>query len=345
MTRVAILGAAGYGGVDLIRMLVNHPQAEITYLAGHTTVGQRLSDMYPFLLGACDLPIEKTSVDLAAKRADVLCCALPHATAGDMVHQALDAGMKVLDFSADFRLKNVAVYEAHYGPHPCPELLAEAVYGLPELHREEIRGARLVAVPGCYPTGAILALAPAVKAGLVDTGVVVVDSKSGVSGAGRTKLTLDTHFAEVNESVHAYNVAKHRHAPEMEQELSALGSAVQVTFSPHLIPMNRGILSTCYARLKREMSVDEALEAYREMYGGEPFIRVMPAGKLPRTKHTTGSNRCHIGLVVDTRTGLLIAISAIDNLTKGLAGAALQCMNIMQGLPEDMGLEFPGMWP
>ncbi len=345
MTRVGIFGAAGYGGVDLIRMLVNHPRLEVTYLAGQTTVGQRMSELYPFLLGACDLPIEESSLELAAGKADVLCFALPHATGTEMVKQALQMGKKVVDFSADFRLRNVADYEAHYQVHPCPELLEQAVYGLPELHRALIAKTDLVAVPGCYPTGAILALAPAVKYDLIDTGSVIVDSKSGVSGAGRSKLTLGTHFAEVNESVHAYNIGRHRHTPEMEQELSALGARVQVTFSPHLIPMNRGILSTCYASLKHDMSAGEVLAAYREMYAAEPFVRVLAEGELPRTKDTTGSNRCHVGITVDSRNQRLVAVSAIDNLTKGLAGAALQCMNLMLAMPETMGLESPGMWP
>jgi len=275
MTRIGIFGAAGYGGVDLIRMLVNHPQLQITYLAGRTTVGQKLSDMYPFLKGTCDMLIEESSVELAAKKADVLCFALPHATATEMVKQALDMGKKVVDFSADYRLKDPAIYAEHYQEHPCPELISEAVYGLPELHREAIKTTSLLAVPGCYPTSAILALAPAVKRGLVETNTIIVDSKSGVSGAGRTKLTLGTHFAEVNESVHAYSIAKHRHQPEMEQELSALGTPVKVTFSPHLVPMNRGILSTCYAHLKQSVSVPEVLDVYRDMYGAEPFIRVL----------------------------------------------------------------------
>ena len=345
MTRIAIFGASGYGGEDMIRMLVNHPEAEVTYLAGHTTVGQTLSEVYPFLLGSCDLPIEETSLEVAAERADVLCFALHHATATEMVKQALAMGKQVVDFSADYRLKNVAEYEAHYVPHPCPELIEQAVYGLPELHREAIRQTSLVAVPGCYPTSAILALAPAVQSGLVETNTIIVDSKSGVSGAGRTKLTLGTHFAEVNESVHAYNIGKHRHTPEIEQELSLLGDQIRVTFSPHLVPMNRGILSTCYAQLKAPMTAAEVLDIYRGMYADEPFVRVLKQGDLPRTKDTTGSNRCHIGLVVDERTQRLVAVSAIDNLTKGLAGAAVQCMNLMLGLPESMGLTMPGLWP
>jgi len=345
MTRVAIFGASGYGGVDLVRLLVNHPQAQVTFLAGHSTVGERMSDLYPFLLGACDLPIEETALEPAAEKADVLAFALHPGVATEMIAAALKMGKKVIDFSADYRLKNVADYETYYGPHPCPELLSQAAYGLPELHREEIRAANLVAVPGCYPTSAILALAPAAKAGLIDTSQVIVDSKSGVSGAGRSKLTLGTHFAEVNESVHAYNIGVHRHTPEIEQELSGLGDPVRVTFSPHLIPMIRGILSTCYAPLKQPMTAAQVLEVYREFYAGEPFIRVLDEGKLPRTKDTTGTNRCHIGIVVDQRTQRLVSVAAIDNLTKGLAGAALQCMNLMCGHPETMGLEFPGLWP
>jgi N-acetyl-gamma-glutamyl-phosphate reductase len=345
MTRVAIFGAAGYGGEELVRLLVSHPEVEITYLAGHSTVGQALSEMYPFLLGVCDQTIEETALEPAAEKADVMFLALPHGTAQEMVPQALALGKKVIDFSADYRLRDVAAYEAYYGKHPYPELVSQAVYGLPELHRDQIRGARLVAVPGCYPTSAILGLAPAVKAGIVETRTVIVDSKSGVSGAGRTKLTLDTHFAEINESVHAYNVARHRHTPEIEQELSALGTPLQATFSPHLIPMSRGILSTCYAQLKQEMTAGEVLALYHEMYDGEPFMRVLPEGQLPRTKHTTGSNRCHVGIVVDPRNGLLVTVSAIDNLTKGLAGAALQCLNLMEGYPETLALERPGLWP
>jgi len=345
MTKVGIFGAAGYGGVDLIRILLNHPQVEITYLAGHSTVGQRLSDIYPFLEGTCDTQIEESSLDLACERADLLFSALPHATATEMVRDALVRGKRIIDFSADFRLKDANEYRAYYQLHPCPEVIPQAVYGLPELHRAQIMKTDLVAVPGCYPTGAILALTPAVKNGLISTEGIIVDSKSGVSGAGRTKLTLGTHFAEVNESVHAYAVASHRHTPEIEQELSTQGAQVRVTFTPHLVPMNRGILSTCYAQMNREMSTEDVLAVYRETYQDEPFIRVLQEGKLPRTKDTTGSNRCHVGVVVDERNGRLVAVSAIDNLTKGLAGAAVQCMNLTLGLPETMGLQFPGMWP
>ncbi len=345
MTRVGVLGAAGYGGVDFIRMALLHPELELTYLAGNTTVGKKLSDVYPFLVGTCDLVIEETSLEVAAEKADLLVFALPHATATNMVRQALSMGKPVIDFSADFRLKKASEYRDHYQEHPCPELLTQSVYGLPELHRSSISKTDLVAVPGCYPTGAILALAPAVRSDLIDTSTVIVDSKSGVSGAGRTKLTLGTHFAEVNESTHAYAVAQHRHTPEIEQELSGLGSATQVTFTPHLVPINRGILSTCYATLKKPMTAAEVLDAYQDMYAKEPFIRVLAEGELPRTKDTTGSNRCHVGIVVDERNGRLIAVSAIDNLTKGLAGAAMQCLNLVCSYPETMGLEFPGMWP
>lgn len=346
MTRVGVFGAAGYGGIDLIRMLLQHPEIQITYLGGHTTVGQKLSEIYPFLIGTCDIEIEESCVDVAAGRADLLFFALPHATGTEMVAEALiEHEIPVIDFSADFRLHDVAEYEANYEPHPCPELLTRAVYGLPELHREAIEETDLLAVPGCYPTGAILALAPAVKHGLIQSETIIVDSKSGVSGAGRSKLTLDTHFAEVNESVHAYSVARHRHIPEMNQELSALGDDVSVTFTPHLVPITRGILSTCYGTLRADIGLAEALDAYCEMYDPEPFIRVLDEGELPRTKDTVGSNRCHIGLAVDEANGRLIAVSAVDNLTKGLAGAAVQCMNLMLSLPETMGLEFPGLWP
>ncbi|GAH66793.1 unnamed protein product, partial [marine sediment metagenome] len=270
--------------------------------------------------------------------AELLCFCLPHAVGAGMVAQAISLGRKVIDFSADYRLKSVEVYEQHYETHPAPQLIEEAVYGLPELHRDGIRGTHLTAVPGCYPTGAILALAPVCAEGLVEPTSIVVDSKSGVSGAGRSNLTLTTHFAEANESVSAYKVAEHRHTPEMDQELSLLGSRVRVTFTPHLVPITRGILTTAYADLRQDLSAAELVELYRDFYEGEPFVHVLAEGKMPGTKHVSGSNNCHIGLAVDAANRRLIAVSAIDNLIKGLAGGAVQCMNLMCGFPEDTGL-------
>ncbi|MGD9495159.1 MAG: N-acetyl-gamma-glutamyl-phosphate reductase [Armatimonadota bacterium] len=344
MTRVAVFGATGYGGIELVRLLVEHPQVEIAYLGGHTTVGENVAQVYPHLAGAINMTVGETSVEEAAAAADLLFFALPHAVGAPLVAEALELGRKVIDFSADYRLKDRAAYERYYEPHPRPELLERAVYGLPELHRAEIAGTDLTAVPGCYPTSAILALAPACGRGLIEATGIIVDAKSGVSGAGRG-LTLGTHFPECNESVAAYKVAAHRHTPEIIQELSLLGEPVTVTFAPHLIPMNRGILSTCYGTLRENLSAAEAVESYREFYAGEPFVRIHDAGSLPATKHVAGSNFCDIGLVVDADAGRLIAVAAVDNLVKGLAGAAVQCMNLMLGLPETTGLARYPLWP
>ncbi len=344
MTKVGIFGAAGYGGVELVRLLLQHPEVEITYLGGHTTAGENLADEYPHLLGAIDMTIEPSDVDRAVEVAQVLFFCLPHAVGASMVAQAIAAGRKVIDFSADYRLKDVATYAAYYQPHPAPELVPQAVYGLPELHREAVAATQLCAVPGCYPTGAILALAPVCAAGLIEPRRIIVDSKSGTSGAGKT-LTTTTHHAECNESVSAYKVACHRHEPEMVQELSALGEPVSLTFTPHLIPMTRGILTTAYGTLKHHATAAELVAVYRDFYAGERFVQVLEPGKLPATKHVSGSNNCHIGLVVDEDAGQLIAISAIDNLVKGLAGAAVQCMNLMCGYEESTGLQQYPLWP
>lgn len=344
MIRAAVFGATGYGGIELVRLLLEHPAVEITYVGGHTTVGESLAGFYPHLTGAIAMTVGEMNVAAAAEVADVLFFALPHAVGAPLVAEALDLGRKVIDFSADCRLKDAAVYERYYEPHPRPDLLERAVYGLPELHREEIIATDLSAVPGCYPTSAILALAPACAEGLIAAEGIIVDSKSGVSGAGRG-LTLGTHFPECNESVSAYKVASHRHTPEIIQELSRLGAPVSVTFSPHLIPMNRGILSTCYGTLTREIAPADAVELYREYYAGEPFVRIHAAGSLPVTKQVAGSNFCDLGLVVDADAGRLIAVAVIDNLVKGLAGAAVQCMNLMMGEPETTALGRYPVWP
>ncbi len=345
LLKVAIFGAAGYGGIELVRLLLQHPEVEITYIGGHTTVGASLADFYPHLAGATEMSVQESSVEAAAEAAELLYFCLPHAVGAAMVAEAIALGRKVIDFSADYRLKSVKVYEQHYEKHPAPELIERAVYGLPELHREEIIRTQLTAVPGCYPTGAILALAPACAEGLVEPSSIVFDGKSGVSGAGRSNLSLTTHFAEANESISAYKVAQHRHQPEMTQELSLLGEPVQVTFVPHLIPVTRGILTTAYAGLRRGISGAELIELYRDFYEGEPFVHVLDEGKMPATKHVRGVNNCHIGLAVDEDAGRVIAVSAVDNLIKGLAGGAMQCMNLMCGFPEETGLTQLPIWP
>lgn len=343
--RVAIFGAAGYGGVELLRVLRRHPGVEVVRLAGHSTVGQRMDQVYPHLAGIDERAIEDSSIEQVRNEAEVLFSALPHGTGMGFVAEAVAAGLQVFDFSADFRLRSREVYEEYYCPHTAPELLGEAVYGLPELHRAEMVGARMVAVPGCYPTGAILAMAPAVREGLVEPDTIIFDAKSGVSGAGRSKLTLTTHFCEVDESVSAYSLAKHRHQPEMDQELSLWGDSVRVTFSPHLIPMSRGILTTAYATLRSAMTAADVHTVYAAAYAEEPFVHVLAPGEYPATKHVTGTNFCHIGLTVDDRLRRLIVVSAIDNLGKGLSSAAVQCLNVARGWPETTALDDVAVWP
>ncbi|MEN6400709.1 MAG: N-acetyl-gamma-glutamyl-phosphate reductase [Armatimonadia bacterium] len=350
MTKVAIFGASGYGGAELARMVLGHPQFELVYLAGHSTAGKTFGEVYSHLPQIADMVIEAGDFETAASKADVLVFALHPGDGTAMVAQSVAAGKKTLDFSADFRLKNLADYERYYGAHPMPELIGKAVYGLPELHRADVAATNFVAVPGCYPTSGTLALAPAVAGGLVETKGLIVDSLSGVSGAGR-KLALGSHFSEVNESLTAYKVASHRHTPEMNQELSFASCAcrtaaeVKVTFTPHLIPISRGILSTAYGNLVKPMTAGEVWEVYQEYYDGEPCVRVLPLGAMPFTKAVAGTNRCDIGVAVDEDNGRLIVVAAIDNLIKGLSGAALQCMNLRCGFDETLGVPMMAMWP
>ena len=344
MQRVAIFGASGYGGVELARMILAHPGFAVAYLAGYSTDGKRIGDIYDHLPPLADRVIAEGNLTEAMDAADVLVFALHPGDGTATVAESVAAGRPTLDFSADFRLADQAEYEKYYGPHPMPELIGQAVYGLPELHREAIKASNFVAVPGCYPTSGTLALAPAVAQGLVDTDSLIVDSMSGVSGAVRA-LKLTSHFAEVNESATAYGVAKHRHTPEMVQELGTLGTPVKVTFTPHLIPITRGILSTCYGSLTEPMSLPDIHALYAEFYTEEPCVRVLPPGKMPTTKAVMGTNRCDIGVAVDEAAGRLIVVAAIDNLIKGLSGAALQCMNLMCGYEETLGLPMAGMWP
>jgi N-acetyl-gamma-glutamyl-phosphate reductase len=342
---VGIFGVSGYGGVELCRLLLGHPEVEITYVGGHATAGQPISQIHPQLRGQLDLIVEESDPNAAIERCDFLFFSLESKVGVPWIRQVLAAGRKVFDFSADFRLSDVEAYQRHYGEHPAPDLLAEAVYGLPELHRDAIRDAKLAALPGCYPTSAILALAPLAQDRLIDTGFVVIDSKSGISGAGRTKWALNYHFPEANERVAAYSPGVHRHAAEMDQELSLLGAPVGVTFTPHLIPMTRGILTTAYALLKADATPAELLARYNEFYAGEPFVVVMPEGELPASKYACGSNRCFIGLTVQPETRKVIVVSAIDNLIKGQAGAGVQCMNLMCGFDETAGLAGATVWP
>ena len=344
--RVAIAGASGYTGAELLRLLVQHPEVEVVALTAETHANQPISQIFPSLAGFVDLICRPLDPETLAAEAEFVFLALPHKTSMAVGADLVKRGVRVLDLSADFRLKDPAAYRTWYGfEHLAPSLLGEAVYGLPELHREEIAAARLVAVPGCYPTSAILGFSPLLARGLADPETIVIDSISGVSGAGR-KPELPTHFSEANESLKAYGVGKHRHTPEIEQELSGVaGRPVTVTFTPHLAPLTRGILTTITARLAGPRSTAELLDVYREFYGGRSFVRVLEEGRLPETKHVLHSNLCDIGLVSDARTGRVVVVSAIDNLVKGASGQAVQCFNLMAGLDERAGLWIPGLFP
>lgn len=343
--RIGIIGATGYTGMELLRILLNHPGAEVVLATSEKFAGKKVSELFPYFSGKTDLVLEELKDDAVSKRCDVAFSCLPHHSAAEHVAAWVKAGIKAIDLSADFRLKSVASYKEWYGDHAAPDLIAEAVYGLPETHREEIKKARLVANPGCYPTGTILALTPFLKEKKIDPSTIVVDAKSGVSGAGRS-AALESLFAEVNESVHAYKVGKHRHMPEIEQELTrAAGKDVIISFTPHLIPMDRGILSTIYAKTTGTMSTQEALSLLASYYKDEPFLRILPEGALPKTKNVRGSNACEIGAHFDGRTGRLVLIAAIDNLMKGAASQAVQNFNLLSGIPETTGIATPAWAP
>jgi N-acetyl-gamma-glutamyl-phosphate reductase len=345
MIKVGIAGASGYTGLELIRLLVKHPDVELTVLTSETFQGQNIAEVFPSLNGVVNLQLRPLD-DNIAKDCEVLFLALPHTTAMSKLPIYLQSDCKVIDLSADYRLKDPEAYPDWYSvTHTHPELLGQAVYGLPELNREAIQSARFIANPGCYPTSVILALAPILKTGWVDLNSIISDSKSGVSGAGR-KPSLTTHFTEVNEGVSPYGIADHRHTPEMEQELSILaGKPVSVTFSPHLMPMTRGMLSTVYINLSQALTDAKLVEHYREFYKDEDFIRVLNPGKFANSHHVLSSNFCDIGLKVDTRNQRLIITSALDNLIKGASGQAVQNMNIMLGLNEKTGLMAPAIFP
>ncbi len=335
-TKIGIINVTGYTGMELARLLAGHPQVEITSVTGRSTAGSKLAEVLPFLTGL-DLTIEAELGE-----ADIAFAALPHKESALQVNALLKRGVKVIDISADYRLKDASLYPKWYGyEHPYPSLLKEAAYGLPELHRGEIKSARLVANPGCYPTGAILALAPALKAGITGKDIVV-DSKSGVSGAGRT-LDLISHYAEANEDSAAYSPEKHRHLPEMEQEMAAFGRGLALTFVPHLVPMTRGILTTAYVELNEGIDTAKLTEIYKSFYAAELFVKVVD--HPPHSKHVAGSNYCHIHPTVNEGAGKLVVTSAIDNLIKGAAGQAVQNMNLMLGLEETVGLESFAIYP
>lgn len=342
MVRVAIVGASGYAGAELARLLASHPRMRTVVLTSTSEAGRRVADVYPALAPHVDATYVAPDIQAIAASCDVVFLAVPHTAALALAPELNSAGVTVIDLSADFRLGSAEVYERWYGvPHTAPGLLAEAVYGLPEMDRSSLPGARLVACAGCYPTAALLAAMPALEAGIAGHELVIVDAKSGISGAGRSPGP-GTHFPAVAESLAPYNVTVHRHTPEMAQGLSRISrSATRVVFSPHLVPMSRGLLATVYLKLTGPFRVADAVALYRERYAGEAFVTVHGEGRMPSTLEVRGSNRAHIGIAVDEEAGMLVAACAIDNLVKGAAGQAVQCANVALGIEETAGLDLP----
>ena len=343
--RASVVGASGYGGAETVRLLATHPQVEIAHITAETQQGQVMSQLYPNLRHFVDQTMVAVDAERIGKDSDITFVSLPSGKAMHLVPTLLEHGSKVIDIAADFRLHDATQYPLWYKfAHTAPAYLQEAVYGLPELHHAAIANSRLVANPGCYPAASLLALFPLVRAGKIRTTGIVIDAKSGISGAGRGGGG-GFGFSEVNENVRAYNVVGHNHTAEIEQELSAAANtAVQVNFTPHLIPMTRGILATTYAPLTAALAQEEALALYHEAYSNAPFMRVL-RDALPETKATLGSNYCDVTVQINTRTRTAIAIAAIDNLGRGAAGQAVHNMNLMFGLPETTGLHFPGLFP
>ncbi len=356
MLRVGVVGASGYVGAELLRILAGHPAITISAITSEQNSGKQIREVFPHLTGACSLVLEAFDAKAFADKVDLAFLALPHMTSMQAAKACLDAGLKVIDLSADFRLKEAEAYKHWYGStHLFPELLSEAVYGIPELNREKIRDARIVAAPGCYPTAAILQLAPFFDGALIHNDMIVIDAKSGISGAGR-KTALPLHFPEAHDGVEAYNLGQHRHTPEIEQGLreimtrnsntsSSDPSSIRVTFTPTRVPMNRGILSTAYVRLRQPMSTEDLRTIFKSYYNNEPFVNVLEENYLPNPHAVRGSNRCDLAMFVDQRTGWTTLLSALDNLVKGAGGQAIQSMNLMVGQPETTGLDIAGIFP
>ncbi|MGD0086368.1 MAG: N-acetyl-gamma-glutamyl-phosphate reductase [Verrucomicrobiota bacterium] len=340
--KVAVIGASGYSGEELVRLLLNHPQVELVAVTSRQNAGQTLAHVFPKFAShpkSKTLRFSEPKADLLAKQADVVFLALPHGVAAEYAVPLLDAGCEAIDLSADFRLNSAEIYQDFYAhDHPAPDLLKKAVYGLPEIYREQIKKASLVASPGCYPTSILLPLIPLLRAGLVKPTGIIADSLSGVSGAGR-KAEVDYLFCECNESVRPYGVPKHRHLSEIEEQLSlAAGSNVVIQFTPHLIPVNRGILTTLYLEPAGKLTDERISACYAKAYGQEPFVRLLAGNALPDTKNVVGTNVIEIAWRLDPRTGRLIVMSAEDNLIKGASGQAVQSLNILCGFPETAGL-------
>ncbi|NEU75123.1 N-acetyl-gamma-glutamyl-phosphate reductase [Hassallia byssoidea VB512170] len=344
---VGIVGASGYGGVQLVRLLMDHPEVEVVYLGGESSAGKPFGELYPHLAHAVNLPVEEVDPEIIGDRTEVVFLSLPNGLACEMTPKLLEKKCKVLDLSADYRFSDLTTYTTWYGKQRNDNATAAtAVYGLPELYRSRIAEAQLIGCPGCYPTASLLALSPLLKQGLIVPETAIVDAKSGTSGGGR-QAKINFLLAEADNSLGAYGVVRHRHTPEIEQICSDLaGHEVMIQFTPHLIPMVRGILATVYATLRDPGLVrDDLITIFRAFYRNSPWVRICETGEYPQTKWACGSNLCYIGLEVDPRTGRVIVMSAIDNLIKGQAGQAIQCMNIMMGWDETLGLPKLGFYP
>ncbi len=341
---VAILGASGYTGGELIRILVNHPNVKISYITAEKHAGKKVSEVFPHLKGILDLKLEKLDPKKVPDDIDIVFAALPHGASAEVIHEIYKRKIKIIDLGADFRL-NEGNYRKWYGDHPCSDMLEDAVYGLSELNKEQIAESNLIANPGCYPTASILPLAPLLKENIVDESSIIIDSKSGVSGAGRSP-SLDLHFCEVSEGFKAYKVAEHRHSPEIEQHLSEYSKKdVNIIFTPHLIPIDRGIFSTIYVKTDKEYTTSELLQKLKDFYKNSHFIRIYDEGQFPNISYIRGSNFCDIGIKSIPEKKSAVIVSVIDNLVKGAAGQAVQNMNIMTDLPETTGLNLNPVYP
>lgn len=346
MIKASIIGATGFTGAELVRLLYGHEKAEISVLSSRSSPGEDISNIYPSLRHCISHLLEDQDLDAIIDKSDVIFICLPHGHAAGIAARAFSSDTKVIDLGADLRLRDPDVYREWYGlSHSAPELLHNAVYGLPEIYEREISEAQVIANPGCYPTSIILGLAPLLQEGIVRPNSIIADSKSGVSGAGKTPSER-THFVECNENINPYGVSGHRHRPEIEQELSVLaGEALRISFTPHLLPITRGILSTIYADLAIDCKEDQVRELYADIYSNAHFIRILPQGMWPHTKWVYGSNFCDINFSVDKEAGRITVISALDNIVKGASGQAVQNMNLMFGLNENEGLNHPALFP
>ncbi len=346
MIKVGIIGATGYAGGELVRILTGHKNAEIKWYGSRSYIDKKYAEVYQNMFQIVDDKCMDDNMEELANEVDVIFTATPQGLCASLVNEEILSKVKIVDLSADFRIKDVAIYEEWYKlTHPTPQFIPEAVYGLCEINREKVKTARLVANPGCYPTCSTLSIYPLLKEGLIDPGTIIIDAKSGTSGAGRG-AKVDNLYCEVNENIKAYGVANHRHTPEIEEQLSyAAGEPVLINFTPHLVPMNRGILITAYASLKKETSYEEVKAAYDKYYAGEKFVRVLEKDVCPQTKWVEGSNYVDVNFKIDPRTHRIIMMGAMDNLVKGAAGQAVQNMNLLFGEKESEGLELVPMFP